>query len=61
MQATDGIQKEEEGGRELAPEHQGEASERDMVPEEDHETQEAPGGEDEGDEEDDRAHGPLAP
>lgn len=61
VKAADGIQKEEEGGRELAPEHQGETNERDLVPEEDHETQEPPGREDERDEEEDTAHSPLAP
>lgn len=40
VQATDGIQEEEEGGCKLAPEHQGEADECDLVPEEDHKAQE---------------------
>jgi len=40
VKAADGIQKDEEGGGDLAPEHQGEASECDLVPEEDHKTQE---------------------
>lgn len=61
VKATDSIQKEEEGGGELAPEHQGEADERNLVPEEDHKAQKTPGGEDEGDEEEDGAEGPLAP
>lgn len=61
VKPTDGIQKEEEGGCELAPEHQGEANERNVVPEEDHKTQEPSRGEDERDEEEDGAHGPLAP
>ena len=59
--AVDGVQEKEEGGRELAPEHQGEADERDLVPEKDQEAQEAPEGEDEQDKEEGGAHGPLAP
>lgn len=42
VKATDGIQEEEEGGREFAPEHQSEADECDLLPEEDHKTQEPP-------------------
>lgn len=61
VKAADGVQEEEEGGGELAPEHQSEADERDLVPEEDHKTQKARRGEDERDEEEDGAQGPLAP
>lgn len=61
VKAADGVQEEEEGGGELAPEHQSEADECDLVPEEDHKTQKARRGEDERDEEEDGAQGPLAP
>ena len=47
VQATDSIQEEKEGSCEVAPEHQGEAPERDLAPEKDQEAQEAPEGEDE--------------
>lgn len=63
MKTTDDIQKDREGGSELASEHQGEASECDLVPEEDHKTPEAhphPRGDNERDKED-RAHSSLAP
>lgn len=60
VEAADGIQEEEKAGGELTPEHQGEASEYDLVPEEDHKAQKPPRGEDERDKEQDRAHGPLA-
>nr|XP_020144953.1 uncharacterized protein LOC109731168 [Microcebus murinus] len=42
LKATDGVQKEEKGGSEFTPEHQGEDDECDLVPEEDHKTQELP-------------------
>lgn len=61
VEATACVQEEEEGGSELAPERQGEADERDLVPEGDHKAQEPPGGQDERDEEEDAAEGPLAP
>ena len=47
VQATDTIQEEKEGSCEVAPEHQGEAQERDLAPEKDQEAQEAPKGENE--------------
>lgn len=61
VKAADGVQEEEEGGSEFTPKHQGEADECDLVPEEDHKTQEPPRGEDERDQEEDGTQDPLAP
>lgn len=61
MKATDSIEEEEEGGSKFTPKHQGEADECDLIPEEDHETQESHRGQDEGDEEEAGTNGPLAP
>lgn len=61
VKATDGIQEEEERGSEFTPKHQGEAEERDLIPEEDHKTQEPPRRHAEGDQEKEGTNGPLAP
>ena len=61
VEATDGVEEEEDRGSKLASEDQGEANECDLVPEKDQEAQEPPEGEGERDKEEDGAHGPLVP
>lgn len=61
VKAAGGIEEEEEGGSEFTPEHQGEAQEGDLILEEDDKGEETPRGEDEGDQEEVGADGPLAP
>lgn len=61
MKAAGGIEEEEEGGSEFTPEHQGEAQEVDLILEQDDEGEEAPRGEDKGNQEEVGTDGPLAP
>lgn len=61
MKAAGGIEEEEEGGSEFTPEHQSEAQEGDLILKEDDEGEEAPRGEDEGNQEEVGTDGPLAP
>lgn len=61
VKATDGVQEAEERGSEFTPKHQGEADERDLIPEEDHKTQEPPRGQDERGQEKEGIKSPLAP
>lgn len=61
VQAADAVQEKEEGRGEFAPEGQGEADERGLVPEQVHESQKPPARQHEGDQKQPGAYGPPGP